>query len=294
MLILTVHPEAVLPSLCSTERHFDRDPVKAEAYQVDITKLKKAGYVSEVSREQVKTSKESWFIPHHLVKHNGKNWIVFNCSYTYSNQNLHELLLSGPNLGASLLGVLLWFREHSIAVSGDIRGMFHQVRLLPEDRPLLRFLWHDLQRDSQPGVHKWQVLPFKTTCSPCCATYALQRHVKDHTHPGGAVRESIENHFYVDNWLRSFPTQDMAKDVADKLRELLLEGGFKLRQWASSMLDVISHLPKEIKSESSEPAAEPAMDRAASKQEVYIFCDASQHVYGSVGRCTEDAEGYVS
>ncbi|KAI3370007.1 hypothetical protein L3Q82_024436, partial [Scortum barcoo] len=239
------------PLLRHREKRLGRDPVKAEAYQAEIMKLKKAGYVSRISHEQVKTSKESWFIPHHLVTHNGKNRIVFNCSYTYRDKNLNELLLSGPNLGASLLGVLLRFREHSIAVSSDIKGMFHQVRLLPEDRSLLRFLWRDLQKD-QPSVYEWQVLPFGTTCSPCCAIYALQRHVHDHTHPGDAVRESIENHFYVDNWLQSFPTPDRAQDVADKLRGLLLEGGFELRQWASSMPDVIGHLPKEIRSESSE------------------------------------------
>lgn len=56
----------------------------------------------------------------------------------------------------------------------------------------------------------------------------------------------------MDNWLQSFPTPDVARDVADKLRGLLLEGGFELRQWASSTPDVIGHLPKEIKSESSE------------------------------------------
>lgn len=252
MPMLTAQPVAVLPLLRNQERRLSRDQVKAEAYQAEITKLEKAGYATRVSQEQVNTSRESWFIPHHMVTHNGKNRVVFNCSFTYRDQNLNELLLSGPNLGASLLGVLLRFREHTIAVSSDIRGMFHQVRLLPEDRTLLRFLWRDLQTDSRPSVYEWQVLPFGTTCSPCCAIYALQRHVHDHSHQGDQVRESIEKHFYVDNWLQSFSSPDLAKDVIDKLRGLLLEGGFELRQWASSTPDVISHLPKDIKSESSE------------------------------------------
>lgn len=49
-------------------------------------------------------------------------------------------LLPGPASRPSLLGILLRFREHSVAISGDIHGMFHQVLLLPEDKPLLRFL----------------------------------------------------------------------------------------------------------------------------------------------------------
>lgn len=155
MPMLTARPETVLPSLRGTEKHLSRDPAKAEAYQLEMVKLEKAGYATRVGHEQVKTSKGSWFIPHHLVTHNGKNRVVFNCSFTYRDQNLNELLVSGPNLGASLLGVLLRFREHSTAISSDIRGMFHQVRLLPEDRPLLRYLWCDLRRDSQPSVYEW-------------------------------------------------------------------------------------------------------------------------------------------
>lgn len=109
----------------------------------------------------------SWYIPHHIVHHNGKNRVVFNCSFSYQGQNLNELLLPGPVLGPSLLAVLLRFREHSIAVSSDVRGMFHQVRLLPEDRPLLRFLWRDLKVQEQPNVFEWQVLPFGVPVVQC-------------------------------------------------------------------------------------------------------------------------------
>lgn len=60
-----------------------------------------------------------------------RNRIVFNCSFTHQANNCNELILPGPNLSSSLLGILLWFREHSTAVSSDIKGMFHQARLLP-------------------------------------------------------------------------------------------------------------------------------------------------------------------
>lgn len=159
----------------------------------------------KLALKKAKKSKESWFIPHHLVTHNGKNRVVFNCSFNYKDLNVNELLLPGPNLGSSLLGVLLRFREHSIAISSDIKGMFHQVRLLPEDHPLMRFLWHDLKRDTQPDVFEWQVLPFGTTCSRCCAIYALQPHVHDHSQDGEDVRQAVDGHFYIDNWLQSFP-----------------------------------------------------------------------------------------
>lgn len=105
---------------------------------------------------------------------------------------------------------------------------------------------------SQPSVYEGQALPIGTTCSPCCAVYALQRHAYDHTKPDDVVRASVDNHFYVDNWLQSFPSPDMAKNVTDEMRGLLTEGGFELQQWASNRPGVVSQLLKEIRSRSSE------------------------------------------
>lgn len=77
------------------------------------------------------------------------------------------------------MGVLLRCRQHSVAISGDIKAMFHQVRLLVEDRPLFHFLWRNMQRDEPVEVYEWQVLPVGTTGSPCCAIYTLQCHIRD-------------------------------------------------------------------------------------------------------------------
>ncbi|KAL0195042.1 hypothetical protein M9458_008614, partial [Cirrhinus mrigala] len=243
--------EAVLPQLRGIEKRLERDPELAAAYQEELTKLVQAGYVVKLSQEQVDRTREAWYIPHHMVQHNGKNRVVFNCSFSYQGHNLNELLLPGPTLGPSLLAVLLRFREHSVAISSDIRGMFHQVRLLPQDKPLLRYIWRDMQRDRIPDVYEWQVLPFGTTCSPCCASFALQKHVLDHSQPEEDTRVSVEKSFYVDNCLQSFDSRDTAKNLVDKLRSLLASGGFDLRQWASNDPSVISHLPTDIQSQSS-------------------------------------------
>ncbi|KAK0146565.1 hypothetical protein N1851_014104 [Merluccius polli] len=129
--------------------------------------------------------------------------------------------------------------------------MFHQIRLLPQDKPLLRFLWRDMNKDVPPSVHQWQVLPFGTTCSPCCAIYALQKHVKDNQ-PDREVQDSVTHRFYVDNCLQSFPSSVAAQTLLDKLRAILSSEGFDLRQWASNDPTVISHLPSEARSDGSE------------------------------------------
>lgn len=184
-----------------------------------------------------------------MVTHNNKDHIVFDCSLTFQGQCLNKYLLPGPILGPSLLGVLLRSRQHALAMSGDIKGMFHQICLLPQDQPLLQFLWCDMNKDVPPSVYQWQVLPFGTTC--CCVIYALQKHVKD-SQSDEDVQYSVNQCFYVDNCLQSLPSPMAAKSLLDKLRAILSEEGSDLRQWASNDPLVISHLPPGARSESSE------------------------------------------
>ncbi|XP_073789994.1 uncharacterized protein [Danio rerio] len=244
--------EAVLPSLRSTERRLSRDPQRADEYGAAIRKLVETGAVKRIDPSEASSTEESWYIPHHLVSHNGKNRLVFNCSYQHQGRNLNDTLLPGPTLGASLLGVLLRFRQHAVAVSGDIKSMFHQVQLLPRDRPLLRFIWRDMMRMEPPDIYEWQVLPFGTACSPCCATFALQLHARTHSKEGDGVRHSVEQCFYVDNCLQSVDTVDEARKLVDQIREVLATGGFEIRQWACNLPDVIKHLPAEARSDSME------------------------------------------
>lgn len=250
--LLNAGMESVLPSLRNIERKLAKNPEQAQVYCSEIQKLESAGYIAKIAPDEVDKSTESWFIPHHIVHHNGKDRIVYNCSFQYHGQSLNEQLLPGPTLGPSLLGVILRFRQHAVAVSGDIKGMFHQVRLLPGDKSVLRFIWRNMNQEAHPDIYEWQVLPFGTTCSPCCATYALQYHAQEYRHTMAGLVDIVETSFYVDNCLHSTPDQGEAKAIIDGLRQSLLQGGFEIRQWASNVPSILRHLPSEARSASSE------------------------------------------
>ena len=113
--------------------------------------------------------------------------------------------------------------------------MLHQIRLQPTDTPVLRFILRDMQREEEPTIYEWQVLPFGTTCSPCCAVFALQRLVQDNCGDTSNMVEIVENSFYVDNCLHSTRTDAEAKALIDNVCQQLLGGGFDLRQWASNV-----------------------------------------------------------
>lgn len=46
-------------------------------------KLEQAGYVVKLAPGAEEDTAISWYVPHHMVQHNGNNRIVFNCSFQF-------------------------------------------------------------------------------------------------------------------------------------------------------------------------------------------------------------------
>ncbi|XP_033121322.1 uncharacterized protein LOC117120392 [Anneissia japonica] len=168
-----------------------------------------------------------------------------------SGQNLNKHLLAGPNLGSSLLGVILRFRQHEVAISGDIKAMFHQVRVKPGDQSLFRFIWRNCDETQSPTIYQWLSLLFGSTCSPCCVTYPLQKLAIENSEQYPEVRRSVMEAFYVDNCLDSVKTAVEAKTLIHAIRRLLNTAGFNIRQWASNKREALVGLPEEALSENS-------------------------------------------
>lgn len=100
-------------------------------------------YAKQVPHQQMHCEKgKVWYIPHHGVRRSRKKAlrVVFDCGAAFKGISLNSELLQGPNLNSSLPGVLVRFRKEPVAFMGDIKAMFHQVRVPEEDRDLLRFL----------------------------------------------------------------------------------------------------------------------------------------------------------
>ncbi|XP_071950981.1 uncharacterized protein [Antedon mediterranea] len=242
-------PRCVQSLALSTQRKISRKPELVDFCRSYINKLKTNGSIRVIGPVDTLSPEQQlgWYIPCHVVHSSGKYRLVFNCSFEYDGQNLNDELLAGPTLSPALLDVLLRFRQGRVGVSGDITAMFHQVKLTPEDRRMLRFLWWDDEMDTWL-VMEWLVLPFGAACSPCCATFALQKVANDRKDRYPIVKDTIENETYVDNQLASRNTISEAKELVDKTRECLNEAGFQMVKYASSHLDVVEHLPTDVQS----------------------------------------------
>ncbi|KAI3371571.1 hypothetical protein L3Q82_024141 [Scortum barcoo] len=149
------------------------------------------------------------------------------------------------------------------SVMAHLRAVVKQLKREPEKATIYSAEINKLINAGQttPSVHleghvlrrparcvRMAVLPFGTTSSPCCAIFTLQQHACNHqdSHP------EVQQSFYVDNCLKSFPTISTAKQSVDQLRTILAEGGFNLRQWASNQSTVVAHLPTDARSSATE------------------------------------------
>ena len=190
-----------------------------------------------------------WYIPHHPVLNPHKPEKVrrvCNAAAKYQGVSLNDMLLTGPDLLQSLIGIIFRFREHEIALSADIEAMFMQVEALPADAKCLRFLWKGENQNVE--VYEYTRHIFGAKSSPTCANYALHQTARDNESEDSAIRKLIFRNFYMDDFLKSVKTAEEAQFIYDNLKSTMLKGGFKLTKWVSNDEKVNDHFPEEDRS----------------------------------------------
>lgn len=109
----TKTPEPTGSCAPEEERRLAKDPEWIRAYNAEIQKLVQACSVLKLEPSALANDRKSWYIPHYMVTHNGKNHIAFNCSYHFRGLNLNESPMPGPSRGPSLLGSAAMFQRAS-------------------------------------------------------------------------------------------------------------------------------------------------------------------------------------
>lgn len=71
---------------------------------------------------------EYWYLLHFGIYHPQKPsqiQVFFDSSLQFKGMSLNKVLLSGPNMNSSLLGILLRFKKNPVAITADIQQLFH-------------------------------------------------------------------------------------------------------------------------------------------------------------------------
>ncbi|XP_029202962.2 uncharacterized protein LOC114967138 [Acropora millepora] len=168
--------------------------------------------------------------------------------------SLNDKLDTGPDLLNSLVGVLLRFREQRVGLAADIEAMFHQVQIIEEDQPALRFLWRNLELERPPDVYQMRVMSFGAASSPCMANYVLRKTGLDNRQDVAFsvdMIKSVEKNFYMDDLLKSVCDETTAVRLFREMTSLLARGGFRLTKRISSSREVLSQIPPQEKASPS-------------------------------------------
>ncbi|XP_061169198.1 uncharacterized protein LOC133178524 [Saccostrea echinata] len=188
---------------------------------------------------------ECWYLPLFGVYHTKKPdsiRMVFDSSAKFCDVSLNDVLLKGPDLSNSLLGILMRFRKEAVAVTMDVEQMFYNFKVSPEHRDFLRFLWHEDNDFNRPlTTFRMTVHVFGNSPSPSVATYGLRKSVESSSED---VKDLINNNFYVDDGLLSCFSEEEAISLVHRTKGALNEGGkLRLHKFASNSRTLLDSFP---------------------------------------------------
>lgn len=240
--------EQALTRLMSLRKTLKRKPEMKEHFVEFMKKTFSKGHAEKAP--PLKPHQECWYLPSFGIYHPqkpGKIRIVFDSSAQCGNVSLNQVLLKGPDLNNSLVGVLLRFRGEPYGVMADVEQMFHNFVVSEDHRDYLRFLWfrdHDL--DGEVEEFRMTVHVFGNCPSPSVAIYGLKRTaVEGESEYRSDVRKFIEHHFYVDDGLKSFASEDEAIDILIRAQKMLAQCNIRLHKISSNSPVVTSAFPGE-------------------------------------------------
>ncbi|XP_068144127.1 uncharacterized protein [Drosophila tropicalis] len=219
--------------------------IDLRSFMLDIMQsYEEKGYIRRLTESELNKGKSSWFLPIFTVTNPNKNKtrLVWDAAAKVNGTSLNDVLLKGPDILASLVGVLIRFRERPVAVAGDISEMFHQVRVRPEDQTAQKFLWRNGNSAKAAETYVMQVMTFGASCSPALANYIKNRNAERFRKESPRAVAAICRNTFVDDWLESTNTEDEMTELAMEVQRIHLEGGFNMRRWTSNSASVVRAL----------------------------------------------------
>ena len=179
--------------------------------------------------------------------------VVLYCAASYQGKSLNDMVLQGPDLVNSLIGILIRFRMKSIALISDVESMYCRVRVYPDDQRMLRFIWwenEDFTKEASTYCMTSHVFGAKS--SACVASYAIRCAIDEAEKKGQIDPDAAElgrRNFYVDDFLASADSTDDAIRIAHQVTDAVKSGGFRLTKWLSNNRKVIDSFPPEERAE---------------------------------------------
>ncbi|XP_053686640.1 uncharacterized protein LOC128736183 [Sabethes cyaneus] len=232
--------------LQSLEKKLNKDPLLKARVCEQIAEYEQKGYAHKASEAELKFSESHrvWYLPLGVVvnpKKPNKLRLIWDAAAKANGVSLNSQLLKGPDLLTPLPTVLTQFRQFPVAVCGDIKEMFHQIKIREHDRQSQRFLWRD-DPSKRPQIYVMDVATFGSSCSPVSAQYVKNINAAELADRFPRAAIAIQTRHYVDDYLDSFHTIDEAVQVVEEVKTVHAKGGFQIRNFLSNSWKVLREL----------------------------------------------------
>ena len=159
---------------------------------------------------------------------------VFNASANYCGRSLNGYWEKGPDLLNNLMGILIKFREEDVGYIGDIRKMYHTVRITMPDQQTHRFLWRDLNPEKKPEEYMMEVVSFGDKPAATIVLLALRKTADLATNDQSQAKAVIYTSTYMDDSISSVNTIGEAAKQTTSIDNILQKDSFRIKKWVYS------------------------------------------------------------
>ncbi|GFW19515.1 integrase catalytic domain-containing protein [Trichonephila clavipes] len=207
-------------------------------YKEFMNEYELLGHMEELKNE---TDKINYYIPHHSVykpeKASTPLRVVFDASAkTTSGFSLNSILLNGGIIQQDLFSIVSEY-----AFSADIKKMYRQILVDPNQRDLQRIMWKT-SADAPVKTYKLATVTYGTVSAPFLATRTLRALADEEKAEFPDAADVICNDSYMDDILSGESTLEGAKKLQTRLSQLLQRGGFELHKWVSNSPELLNDL----------------------------------------------------
>ncbi|XP_023243264.1 uncharacterized protein LOC111641355 [Centruroides sculpturatus] len=170
---------AALRRLYSLERRLATMPDIYNQYRQFMQEYLSLGHMEIISPNCRDLENQHYSIPHYyIIKESSlmtKLIVVFDGSTkSSSGTSLNDTLMIGPKIQEDFISILLTFHCHNIAITSDIKQMYQQVKVRPQDCDFQRIVWRESSEMPIQTFHLNNVT-YGTTLAPYLATRALKQ-----------------------------------------------------------------------------------------------------------------------
>jgi hypothetical protein len=231
----------------SLERKLSTQPEFSTLYHEFMNEYFSLGHMTKL--ETVDSTTPHYYLPHHgVLKENSSSTklrTVFDASNkTSTGVSLNDILLTGPKLQTNICDIVLHFRLYNIVFTCDIRQMYRQIRVHPDDQKYQLILWRD-NPSQDLSTYQLTTVTYGVNSSPYLAIRTLHQLAEDEGEAFPAAAQVVKSNTYVDDIITGIDTIDDALELQGQLISLLSRGGFELRKWSSNAKELLQTLPQE-------------------------------------------------